>query len=144
MGGGYGAAAGAIIGAGTSLGAGIADYANLERRQRENRSFAIDNFNLQLGNIRALPNSITKTSALTANNKLFPFVEIYECTDVEKVAYYNKLKYDGMTVGIIDNISNYIGYNEMFKGQLIRNVNVMEDNHVLEELNKELMKGAYI
>lgn len=49
-----------------------------------------------------------------------------------------------MTVGIIDNIDNYIGYNQMFRGQLIRNTSVQEDNHVLEELNKELMKGAYI
>ena len=145
-GGGWGAAAGAVIGAGASLGGGIMDIMNLESRQKEARSYAIDNYNLQLGNVRALPVSITKTSALTANNKLFPFVEIYECTDEEKEAYYNKLRYDGMTVGKIDVLENYIqeGESNYFKGQLIRCDGDRVDNHILEEIGRELMKGVYL
>lgn len=126
IGGGYGAAAGAIIGGAASLGGGIADYVNLNKRMDENRSYAIDNFNLQLGNIRALPYSITKTNAQTANNKLFPFIEIYECTDVEKEAYYNKLRYDGMTIGVIgtlDQFTNAGSYN-YFKARLIRDTSI--------------------
>ena len=147
MGGGYGAAAGAIIGGVSSFGGGVADYANLGKRQKEARDLAIDNFNMQLGNIQALPYSITKTSALTANNKLFPFVEIYECTDVEKEAYFNKLDYDGFTIGVIthsfndyrsSNNSNY------FKGQLIRNTAIKGSTHEVEELSNELLKGVYI
>lgn len=145
-GGAYGAAAGAAVGVVTSgLGAAL-DLANLDKRQAEARSYAIDNFNLQLGNVRALPYSISKTSALTANNKLFPFVEIYECTDVEKEAYYNKLKYDGMSIGVIgtlDQFTNAGSYN-YFKAKLIRNSAIMGSTHEVEELNNELYKGVYI
>lgn len=142
----YAAAAGAAIGGLSSLGGGIMDFVNLQKRQQENRSFAIDNFNLSLGNIKALPYSISKTSALTANNKLFPFVEIYECTDVEKEAYYNKIRYDGMTIGVIDTISNYRSdsSSNYFKGQLIRNTGIKASTHEVEEINNELMKGVYI
>ena len=143
-GGGYGAVAGAIIGTGASLGGGIADLSNLERRQSEARNYAIDNFNLSLGNIKSLPVSITKTSALTANNKLFPFVELYECTPEEKEAYYSKLTYDGMTVGKIDVISNYSGGLNYFKGKLIRCDTITVDNHILNEINNELQKGVYL
>ena len=146
VGGGYGAAAGAVIGTGTS-GAGAAmDYMHLQQRQKEERNYAIDRFNLQLGNVKALPNSITKTSALTNNNKLFPFVEIYECTPEEKEAYYNKLKYDGMTIGKIGYIGPFMGTNEKqyFKGRLIRCESILENNHVFEAINDELEKGVYI
>lgn len=138
----WGAVAGAVVG-GTASGVGGAlDYANLEKRQRETKDYAIDNFNLQLGNVKALPNSITKTSAMTYNNKFFPFVEIYECTKEEKEAYVNKITYDGMTVGKIDKMSNYDS--GFFKGQLIRNESLAIDNHVMNEINNELMKGVYI
>ena len=146
MAGPYGAVAGAVIGGVASGVGGALDVANLEKRQQEARSYAIDNYNLQLGNIRALPNSITKTSALTYNNKLFPFVEIYECSDVEKEAYFSKIKYNGMAVRIINTIVNYLSDNaeNYFRGRLIRMTNISEDNHYAETINEELMKGVYI
>ena len=49
------------------------------------------NFNLQ--NIKALPYTITRCTALTYNNKLFPFIEKYRCKDEEKEAFINKLNY---------------------------------------------------
>ena len=142
----WGALAGGIVGGGTALGGGIADISNLGKRQAEARDYAIDRFNLELGNVRALPYSITKTSCLTANNKLFPFVEIYECKPEEKEAYYLKLEYDGMTVGKIDNLVNFKSDSGLsfFKGQLIRNTALSVDNHILNEINNELMKGVYI
>lgn len=145
-GGAWGAVAGGVVGGAASLVGGVADMMNLDARQKENRNYLIDNYNLQLGNVKALPNSITKTSALTANNKLFPFVEVYECTEEEKNAYYNKLKYDGMTIGVIDTLQNYVveGEKNFFKGQLIRCEEIEEDNHMLQEINNEFMKGVYI
>lgn len=142
----WGAAAGAVIGGGTALAGGIADVNNLDRRIREQRSFSIDNYNLALGNVKALPYGITRTSALTYNNKKIPFVEIYECTPEEKEAYYLKLEYDGMTVGKIDQLVNFKSDSGLsfFKGQLIRNTVLSVDNHILNEINNELMKGVYI
>ena len=142
----YGAIAGAVVGGFTSGIGGVLDIENLQKRQDEARSYAVDNYNLQLGNIRALPNSITKTSALTYNNKLFPFVEIYECSDVEREAYFKKIKYNGMSVRIIDEITNYLSEDSSnyFRGRLIRMTNISEDNHYVETINEELMKGVYI
>ena len=142
----YGAIAGAVVGGVASGIGGAMDIANLEKRQQEQRSYAIDNYNLQLGNVRALPYSITKTSALTFNNKLFPFVEIYDCTEVERLAYYEKLWFNGMTIGIIDKMEGYLTYDARyyFRAKLIRFVDISEDNHYLEAVNEELLKGVFI
>ena len=151
IGGPYGAAAGAFIGGAASAIGGAADTALLNRAQQEQRSYMQDNYALQLGNVRALPNTITRTSALTYNNKLWPFIELYECTVQEKDAYLNKIKYDGMTVGIIDilghwtTFSSNIGNLHYLQGRIVRNGNVIQiENHELEDLNNELMKGVYI
>ena len=142
----YGAIAGAVVGGVASGIGGAMDIANLQKRQQEARSYAIDNYNLQLGNIQALPYSITKTSALTYNNKLFPFVEIYECTEVERLAYYEKLWFNGMTIGIIDKIEPYLTYEARyyFRAKVIRIENLSEDNHYFEAINEELTKGVFI
>lgn len=141
-----GGAIGAGVGGLLSGLAGMRDIANTERRQKEERSFAIDSFNLSLGNVRALPNSITKTSALTYNNKLFPFVEVYTCSEEEKEAYYLKLRYGGMTVSKIGKMAAFASSDNsnFFKARMIRLETLGEDNHFLEAINEELMKGVYI
>lgn len=146
VGGGWGALAGGIIGAGASGVGGALDWSNLMKRQQETRNYAIDNFNLTLGNVRALPNSITKTNPVTYNNKLFIFYEIYECTEEEKQAYYMKLKYNGMTIGVIGTMSKYESVNNenYFRGKLIRLMNTAEDYHYLTVINEELEKGVFI
>lgn len=138
--------AGAAAGLGMSALGGVLDLANLEKRQKEARSYAIDNYNLNLGNIKALPYSITKTSALTYNNKLFPFVEIYECTEVEKQAYIQKIKWNGMNLGIIGKMADFISSDNShyFRGRLIRLETIAEDTHFLDAINEELLKGVYI
>ena len=144
-GGPYAAAAGAVIGLGTSALGGALDVQNTMTRINENRSFAIDNFNLSLCNVKALPDSVTRTSAIVKNNKLFPFVEIYQCTEEEKEAYYLKLKYDGMSVGKIGTMINYESSDnsKFFKGRLIR-MDIFENAAVIAEINNELSKGVYI
>ena len=145
-GGPWGAVIGAAVGTTVAGIGGAWDVANLNKRQAEERDYALDRFSLQLGNVRALPNSITKTSALTANRRNFPFVEIYTCSDVEKEAYYNKLRYDGMTIGKIDTMDNYISddNSNYFKGRLVRILSFMDDAHIANEINNELSKGVYI
>ena len=146
VGGGYGAIAGAVLGAGASITGGALDIQNLQKRQQEAKNYAIDNFSLSLGNIRALPYSITKTSALTFNNKLFVFVEIYECSEEEKQAYYSKIKYNGMSVRKIDKMAYYVSVDNSnyFRAKLIRLTDISEDNHYIETINEELMKGVFI
>ena len=69
-GGAAGAIAVGIVGAGASLAGGITDYMMMGSRQAEEKAYAYDQFQYQLGNIKALPQSVSKITALTLNNKL--------------------------------------------------------------------------
>ena len=140
----FGGAIGGAISGVTAAGAGIADVIINEKLRAENMDYTKDMFGYQLGNIKAVPDSLSKTTAYTKNNKYFPFLEYYTCTEEEKKALKNKLKYNGMTVMAIGTISEYLKPEESYiKGRLIRLVGDY-DNHYINELSQELYKGVYI
>ena len=139
-----GGAGGLAVGGVTALVAGIADVTINEKLREENMDYTKDMFGYQLGNIKAVPDSLSKTTAYTKNNKYFPFLEYYTCTEEEKNALKNKLKYNGMTVMAIGTISEYLKAEESYiKGRLIR-LEGDYDNHYVNELSQELYKGVYI
>ena len=146
VGGGYGAIAGAVVGGVSSMAGGIADYAMLGDRQLEEKDYMLDSFRFQLGNIKALPNTINKVTPLTYNNKLFPFIEIYEATDEEVKLLQNYLKYRSMNVNTIDYVTNYLQTDEytFVQATPIR----LEDTDLtaveLTEIFEEFKKGVYI
>ena len=144
-GGAYGAIAGAAIGAiGGGVTAGI-DYSNTIRMMEENRQYAIDMYSYNLQNIQAIPTSLTKTSALTYNTRVWPFIEYYTCTDAEKDALKDKIKYNGMTIMKIGKLNDYLlGEDKFYKGQLIRLPDVRIDGHMAFEIYNELNKGVYL
>lgn len=148
VGGIYGAAAGAIIGGAASAAGGMMDYANLIKRQEENKKYATDMYSYNLQNIQAIPTSLTKSTALTYNVRFWPFVEYYTCTDTEKQVIRDKITYDGMTVMAIGYIRDYVGINaniskRYVKGQMIRLENFIEDSHVADAIYDEINKGIY-
>lgn len=144
VGGPLGALAGVATGA-MSFGAGLLDWQLAERARQEALDYTKDQFGYQLGNIKALPDGISKTTAYTKNNKIFPFLEYYTCTDVEKEALANKIKYNGMTVMRIGTISEFIRPEKSYiKGQLIRIEEFEEDFHVLNEIANEVNKGVFV
>ena len=146
-GGGYGALFGGLLGLGAGVTGGAIDLWMGEQRRREAKDYTIDRFNLNLAAIKALPTSLTKSSALNIINKIFPFIERYTCTDEELSALTEKIEYDGMKVGRIDTISNYMsveGGTNYFKAELIRDFGVSMDDHFRQVLNDEFMKGVYI
>lgn len=142
----YGAAAGAAIGAVASGVGGIIDYSMLTAKQEEQRSYLVDNYKYQLGNVKALSYSINKVTPLTNNNKIWPFIEIYDCTDTEKDMLYKKLKYTSFTIEKIDKLSNYgeTGVLHFFQATPILLENADMPTHELQELARELEKGVYI
>lgn len=169
LGGPYGAIAGAVVGAAGSTIGGAMDLEMARERRAEERDYIIDRFNLNLANIRALPDTLAKNSSINANTRPFPIIEKYTCTETEKQALINKIKYDGMTVNSIGRIIDFQGINNQFtlgtytdadntttkylnyfKGQLIMGVNnesaenIAEDTHYLNALYEELLKGVYI
>ena len=132
-----------IAGGVASLGAGLADMGIGYERYKEAKSYAIDMYSYQLGNIKALPTSISKNTALTPNMKIFPFVEKYTCTDTEKQALRDKITYNGMTIMKIGTPNSFVGTG-FFKGQIIRLPSLKEDNHMANAIYEEINKGVYL
>lgn len=143
-----GAALGAVYGAGiagTVAGVGAAkDRDWLERQQTEARSFAVDNFNYQLGNVQALNPTITKSTPFTYNNKVWPILEYYTCTNDERNVMINKIKYDGMTIMAIGTLNSYSNSGAHLQGKMIRLNNLNDDSHIANAIYEEVAKGFYI
>lgn len=136
--------AGAVVGAATSAAAGAADLYVSEQLYKENKQYAIDQFNMSLENIRALPNTLVAVGAQNPNNKVFPVLSFYSCTDIERQAFKQKLRWNGCTVGVItDDPMEYIDLSRdtYFKGQLI-NIDMSDAAHEASELANELAKGV--
>lgn len=107
-------------------------------------------FDYQNGNIKALPDSITNVGAYDQTNKIWPFIEIYSCIDIELTALRNKIKYNGMTVGRIGKIADFMSNtydtntHNYTKGKLIQFEEDGCDFHYVNSLADELNKGLYI
>lgn len=147
----FGTAGGITAGIGSAIG-GAVDLNISQKLYSEQMASRKDIFNYQLDNIKALPNSIAKTTAYTENNKIFPILEYYTCTDEEKTAFAYMIANQGMTVGVIDKAENYIGntftYNNItdrgfISLQLIDVTGIQGDNHIIQALDSELQIGVY-
>ena len=147
-----GAAGGALAGVGGAVAGGVIsaiggalDIGINEKLRAEAMDYKRDMFGMQMGNIQALPSNITKTTAFTYNNKIFPILEYYTCTDEEKTALTNKLKYNGMTVGRIGKIADYLANanDQYIKGRIIRIEGVSDDFHYYKAISDEIYKGAF-
>lgn len=135
-----------LAAAGFSYAAGKRDIELNDQLRYEALDYSKDMFGYQLGNIQALPQGLAKVSAFTANNKIFPFLEKYGCTDTEKMALKNKLKFNGYTIMRIGSIAEFIHPEETYiKGSLIRMPdNFQEDFHIVNSIAKELNQGVFI
>ena len=158
--GGSGAASGALafggVGAGvvggiSALASGIGgaiDIANNQKLRADARDSTITIHNLQIGNIQAMPDTLTKVGAQNQNNKLYPFIEIYKCTQTEVEAFENQIKYSGMTVGVTDTLNKYYNADpdastNFIQADVIR-LEIPDDNHVIAMIADELRKGVYV
>ena len=145
VGGGVGAVVGGVLGTGASMAGGIMDISMQQSLHNEAIDYTKDNFGYQLQNIQALPNTLNKVSSIISVSKLFPFVEYYTCTNEEKEALDNKLKYNGFTIGRIGKIKDYLQQDTQtyVQGQLIR-LEGKYDTHIANEIANEFKKGWYI
>lgn len=145
VGGGVGAVVGGVLGTGASMVGGIMDVNMQQALHNEAIDYTKDNFGYQLQNIQALPNTLNKVSSIISVSKLFPFVEYYTCTNEEKEALQNKLKYNGFTIGRIGKIQDYLQQDTQtyVQGQLIR-LEGKFDTHIANEIANEFKKGWYI
>lgn len=140
------AAAGAIVGGGLSAVGGIRDVQLADKLRSETMDYTRDMYGYNLGNIKALPYSLSRVSAFNPNNKVFPMLEYYTCSEREKNALRDKIRYNGMTVMAVGRLRDYIREApNYFKGQLIRlTEGSMLDGHELRDLYDEINRGVFI
>ena len=145
IGGLIGTGIGAGIGLAGSIAGGIADIITGDQIRNETLDYTKDLYGYNLGNIQAIPYSLSKVGVLNGNNKLWPFIEYYTCTDEEKTALKSKLKYNGMTVMRIGTIREFITNTETYiKGKLIRNTSIGADYNYLKTIAAELNQGLFM
>lgn len=145
VGGPVGALAGGLVGGlASGIGGGI-DVALNDKLRNEALDYKRDMFGYNLQNIQALPQGLAKTSAISPDNKYVPFIEYYECTDIERQALQDKLTYNGYTIMRIGNIANYLQQNRSYiKGRIIRMEEISDDFHLLKAIADEIYKGVFI
>ena len=149
---------GGVAGGAASAIGGYQDIKNTKALQAEAIDYKQDLFGYQLGNVKALPNSIAKSTAYNIINKIFPIIEFYDCTEEERTIVAKKIAWNGMTVMAIGRIADYInnswtckindntyvsdkGY---IKGQLIRlESDNIDDAHLQATIIEEINKGWY-
>lgn len=145
FGGPIGAGVGAVAGGVASGIGGIMDYSLLSEHQAEQKSLTLDNFNYQLGNIKALPDTINKVTPITFNNKKYPFIEYYSATDKEKTILQNSITYKSMTINAIGTIADYLqNILTYISGNLIRLEELELNSNEAFEIYNEIVKGVYI
>lgn len=135
--------AGIGSGVASALGGG-ADLYITRQKQKEALGYSKDLYNYNLQNVQALPQTISKVTAFNFNSKYFPFLQVYKTTAEEKTAVENKLRWNGMSVGRIGTLNEFIREEETFiQAEFIR-LNINEDYVVASEIYSELQRGIYV
>lgn len=148
VGGGVGAGIGAAVGGAAALAGGLRDISLNKKLRADEADSARTIQSLSIGNIQAMPDTLTKVTAQNQNNKLFPFIEIYRATQIELDAFINYIKWNGMTVGIVDQLNKWYNTSEdastnYIEADIIR-LDIPDDSHIVSEIANELRKGVYI
>lgn len=133
------------ISAGINLATGVASNIMSDKLRDEQLSLKKDLFNYNLQNIQALPQSVSKIAAFNINSKYVPFLEKYTCTEEEKNALRDKLKWQGMTVMRTGQIQDYVWADDTYiEAMPLRLNNLGEDTHTAQAIAQELNMGTYI
>lgn len=144
----WGAVIGGVAGGTASLVGGATDIALNESLRQEQLSLTRDLQRLNLGNIQAQPYSLAKTTAFTANNKIFPILEYYTCSEEEKALVEAFIENNSFNLGAVIPFKQLLltRYNEKarqwIQGRVVEFPNNFgEDYHFAATLNRELAQG---
>ena len=132
------------VSAGINLATGVASNIMSDKLRDEQVNLKKDLFNYNLQNIQALPQSVSKTAAFNINSKYVPFLEKYTCTEEEKNALRDKLRWQGMTVMRTGQIQDYVwGDDTYIEAMPLRLTGLGEDTHTAQAIAQELNMGTY-
>lgn len=134
------------LGAGIATAAGIGNMLTNQFMVRpEEMSFKKDMYSYNIQNIKAQPQTLTKVSGLDINNRLFPVLEYYTCTEDEKTYFERYLYFNSYRIERIGKIKDYINMQQDYtyiEAEIIR-LDTNIDAHELDYLNKVLSSGVY-
>ena len=127
-----------------SAGVGIADLVVQNKINNKQNEYTKQQYELNLGNIKSKPTTLSKITALNINTKMFPYIEEYGCTDIEYEQVSKYLEFNGMSIGTVGDLETYLQPNYYFSAQVIRFKDITCNNYILGEINNELQQGFYI
>lgn len=133
-------------GAGIGAVTGIAGIAMQLRSNAENVSYKKDMFTFTNKNIQAQPQTLTKVSALDINNRKFPVLEYYTCTETEKLNFKSFLYYNSYSINRFGKLVDYISEEQDYtyiEADFLRVENLTIDPHELGYLIECLQSGWY-
>ena len=99
-------------------------------------------FNLEMGNIKSMPNTIHKITNGSFDNDYSVMVEEYYSTDVEYQQFDLAIHRTGMNLNCIGKLEDYINFEYFVFGQIIESN--IEDSSEVEAINNELKNGLKI
>lgn len=128
------------------------DISIAQKKQDYEINYQKQMFNLEVGNIKARPDTLTNVGTFDINNKIFPFVEEYGTTSEEYHACGELIDYHGMTIGILGKLWDYINFNyvgvlQPLRGKIIRlntDNDACFDTHQAQEIYNEISNGIYL
>lgn len=147
-----GAAIGAGIGATAATIGGIADLTLNDSIRDMNRSIRMDardasikQYQYQLGNIQALPNTLSRSSSFDAMYRIYPVLEIYSCSESEKLQTELAVKWCGIDINQMSTIDEQYenGTGELYIAATLLRTEGLNDQE-FGALSQLLADGIYI
>ena len=141
-----GSAGGIAMGTGALIG-GAADVATNAMLRADQREAMIQQHNWQLGNIKALPYSVTKVNNFNIDNTYVPYLEVYNCDDYETQNLGSYLELYDYSINRYGKFSDYVKPNNertFLRGTPIRLEGITDDSHYLAAIADELKQGFYV
>ncbi len=137
-----GAVAGMAAG-GINLASQIAAVGRNRQIRAEDRSYALDMFQLNNQQMQARPHTLSKTGDFNIMNRGKAYIEVYDCTDEEKTIIDYYLKYAGMTINRTGYLEQYlINDGDFIQASLIRMEGL--DPMLTQEIAIEVERGRYV
>lgn len=135
--------------AAVAAGTGLYNLAMFDKQYEITRSQAIRAFRLNLGNIQATPQTLTKATAYNINNKYFPVIEFYSCTDEERLDVLNYIREFNYKIGILGSFEEAMEASEKdmeyLRGEIVRfDSSLASDQHTASEIAYEVKGGFYL
>ena len=94
---------------------------------------------MQLDNVKARATSLTRSTIFNINNKLFPVLEYFTCTDEESEYYDKYVALKSYKIGVVSTPRKFITNvnNKFIQGSIIEfNSSESQDYHLVDTINK--------